>query len=216
MRKMLMIWAIIITIFNPSYSEATSFEDWMAAQTGVWSHFKFCPLAVGAAKIRTADACAKEGGGFSARRGQSRTHGAIDLESTRQTGADIYAIGAGVVGLIGDWPNMGKLIIIDHGEGVYSLYSHLGSISVAAKQQLKGGEKLGTIGYSGNASCLVENGLAAHVHFAVFRSGFADEAGLAKRIYLWQEYGRMKRHFKLDGFGPLNAENWLRQNACLN
>jgi murein DD-endopeptidase len=60
----------------------------------------------------------------------------------------------------------GNAVIINHGNGWQTLYCHMkrGSISVAAGQHVKAGDKLGSVGQSGMAEF-------AHVHFGVMRNG---------------------------------------------
>jgi len=60
----------------------------------------------------------------------------------------------------------GNGVVIDHGDGWESQYSHLrkGSVAVAVGQQVEAGEKLGLIGLSGNTEF-------PHLHFSVRRDG---------------------------------------------
>lgn len=60
-------------------------------------------------------------------------------------------------------PNMfltGKTILIDHGFGVFSSYSHLNSINVKLNQIVKSGDILGTVGQTGRAT-------GPHLHFTI-------------------------------------------------
>jgi len=52
-----------------------------------------------------------------------------------------------------DQKGMGNYVIIDHGNGEYSVMQHLeqGSISVRAGEIVKGGQQIGTVGFSGSA-----------------------------------------------------------------
>jgi murein DD-endopeptidase MepM/ murein hydrolase activator NlpD len=52
-----------------------------------------------------------------------------------------------------DPKGMGNYIIIDHGNGEFSVMQHLeqGSISVRAGEMVKGGQQVGTVGFSGSA-----------------------------------------------------------------
>jgi len=54
----------------------------------------------------------------------------------------------------------GKTILIDHGFGVFSSYSHLNSINVKLNQIVKSGDTLGTIGQTGRAT-------GPHLHFTI-------------------------------------------------
>jgi murein DD-endopeptidase MepM/ murein hydrolase activator NlpD len=55
-------------------------------------------------------------------------------------------------------------VILDHGLGLFSLYGHLSSISVAVGQQVQRGDSIGRTG---------ETGLAAgdHLHFSIMVDG---------------------------------------------
>ena len=54
----------------------------------------------------------------------------------------------------------GKTILIDHGFGVFSSYSHLNSINVKLNQIVKSGDLLGSIGQTGRAT-------GPHLHFTI-------------------------------------------------
>lgn len=56
----------------------------------------------------------------------------------------------------------GNAIIVDHGDGVYSLYAHLkpGSIQAKVGDKVKAGDRIGQLGASGNAT-------EPHLHFQV-------------------------------------------------
>ena len=133
-----------------------------------------CPLA-GSPAIRGSDTVATTGGRFDSGRGGGRKHGALDLNSSE--GTDVFAVHAGRAAVAAsDWGVLGNTVIIDHGDGMYSVYAHLSDISVSSDAKVKSGEKIGTVGYTGNASALRSAGLPPHLHFALIRG---DSAGLA-------------------------------------
>ena len=86
------------------------------------------------------------------------THLGIDLASTAH--AEVPAANTGRVTFTGDVGIFGKTVIIDHGFGLASLYSHLNDITVGEQDMVNIGEK---IGYTG------ETGLAGgdHLHFSM-------------------------------------------------
>lgn len=67
---------------------------------------------------------------------------------------------------------LGNHVLIDHGNGEYSLYAHLkqGSVAVKPGQRVARGERIGTMGMSGDA-------FLVHLHYQL-QSGPAFEEGL--------------------------------------
>lgn len=65
-----------------------------------------------------------------------------------------------------DGKDSGNAVVIDHGDGWQTQYSHLrhGSISVRPGQRVSGGERIGKIGLSGNSEF-------PHLHFTVRHHG---------------------------------------------
>jgi murein DD-endopeptidase MepM/ murein hydrolase activator NlpD len=84
-------------------------------------------------------------------------HFGIDIAG--DFGHGIFASDAGVVVYAGwnDW-GYGNVIVIDHGNGWQTLYSHLDSLSVGCGANVYGGQVIGLMGSTGNSS-------GAHLHF---------------------------------------------------
>src|SRR5688572_14255226 len=89
-------------------------------------------------------------------------HLGYDLSVTKHYAAE--AANSGVVAFVGDLGIYGNTVIIDHGMGLFTLYSHLSSTDVKAGDQVKQGQAIGKTG---------ETGLAAgdHLHFGVYLDG---------------------------------------------
>ena len=89
-------------------------------------------------------------------------HLGYDLSVTKHFPAE--AANGGIVAFVGDLGIYGNTVIIDHGLGLFTLYSHLSSIDVKAGDQVKQRQVLGKTG---------ETGLAAgdHLHFGVYLHG---------------------------------------------
>ena len=91
-------------------------------------------------------------------------HLGFDLSVTRQY--PIEAANSGKVAFSGDLGIYGNTVILDHGLGLYTLYSHLSSIAVKDGESV---EQRSILGRSG------ETGLAAgdHLHYGVYLNGVA-------------------------------------------
>ncbi|MBU1262542.1 peptidoglycan DD-metalloendopeptidase family protein [bacterium] len=72
----------------------------------------------------------------------------IDISASQ--GTEVCSIGAGEV-VYADWfVGYGKLIMIDHGSGLYSLYAYLNKISVKQGETVAAGSAIGTVGSTGS------------------------------------------------------------------
>lgn len=91
---------------------------------------------------------------------------AEDIAAVRKPDESLEAYGQRVgqiqAGLIQSGAIAGDYVMIDHGNGEYSLYAHLkpGSVKVKAGQAIKAGEAIGALGSSGNST-------EPHLHFQV-------------------------------------------------
>jgi murein DD-endopeptidase MepM/ murein hydrolase activator NlpD len=148
-----------------------------------------CPMK-GTPKIRQGDSVAASGGRFDSARGSGRKHGALDLNGS--VGDGVYASLEGRVAVAqSSWGEMGNTVIIDHGAGAYTVYGHLDSILVKEGFKVKTGDKVGTVGYTGNASSLKSAGLPPHLHFALIqagKSGLADSGKPLRQMKAWGDY----------------------------
>lgn len=91
---------------------------------------------------------------FGARRilnGQSRSpHPGLDLRAA--TGTPVKAAGPGHIALAGDLYFSGNTVIVDHGEGLFTLYAHLSRIDVHEGDAIAQGEQLGLSGATGRVT----------------------------------------------------------------
>ncbi len=73
----------------------------------------------------------------------------VDLEA--QPGTAVLATGAGTIAFAGQQEGYGKLVVINHSQGLQTRYAQLDNISVRVGQQVQAGDRVGTVG-SGNAA----------------------------------------------------------------
>lgn len=91
-----------------------------------------------------------------------QTHLGVDLASLQN--APVPAANDGKVVFADFLGIYGKLVVIDHGAGLQSLYSHLSDISCTVDEQVKRGQIIGRTGVTGLAG-------GDHLHFGVTVSG---------------------------------------------
>lgn len=99
---------------------------------------------------------------FGQRRG--RLHAGIDLRAPR--GTAIRASASGRVSFAGRKRGYGRLVILDHGGSIKTLYAHNSRNLVRQGQAVEQGEVIATVGQSGNAT-------GNHLHFEIRRQGKA-------------------------------------------
>lgn len=87
-------------------------------------------------------------------------HGGTDYAAP--VGTPVYAPADGLVAVV--HPDMfltGQTVLINHGYGLFSSYSHLSKTDVARGDKIKRGDKIGEIGQTGRAT-------GPHLHFSFF------------------------------------------------
>ncbi len=91
-------------------------------------------------------------------------HLGYDLSVTKRY--PVEAANSGTVAFAGDLGIYGNTVILDHGLGLFTLYSHLSSIDVKEGETVKQRQHLGRTG---------ETGLAGgdHLHYGVYLHGIA-------------------------------------------
>ncbi|MPZ22453.1 MAG: peptidoglycan DD-metalloendopeptidase family protein [Dehalococcoidia bacterium] len=93
-------------------------------------------------------------------RGVSSDHHGIDIGLFCNPGATIVAAAAGTVVFAGWDGGYGNSVVVDHGNGLFSRYAHLSSISVSSGTSVGAGGALGISGNTGNSS-------GEHLHFEI-------------------------------------------------
>jgi len=89
-------------------------------------------------------------------------HSGVDFALAQ--GQPIYAADSGTVYYSGYSGGYGKLIKIDHGNGMQTYYAHCSSLFVSSGQHVEEGETIGLIGSTGNST-------GPHLHFEVIING---------------------------------------------
>ncbi|MEG8946206.1 M23 family metallopeptidase [Rosettibacter firmus] len=86
-------------------------------------------------------------------------HNGVDFEGAE--GDSVYAITDGIVRLAGEnFYYNGNFVLLDHGQGLSSIYLHLSKIFVKKNQKVKKGELIGLVGSTGRST-------SPHLHLGV-------------------------------------------------
>jgi LysM repeat protein len=93
---------------------------------------------------------------------RAHRHAGLDIRGFR--GQEIVAARAGRVRFSGVQRGYGKVVILDHGDGMQTLYAHAHDLVVREGDRVERGQTIATVGRSGNAS-------TDHLHFEVRRDG---------------------------------------------
>ncbi len=67
-------------------------------------------------------------------------------------GTPVHAAASGRVTLAGEFFFFGRLLVIDHGAGVNTLYAHLSAIDTAEGAEVAQGERIGAVGATGRVT----------------------------------------------------------------
>lgn len=94
--------------------------------------------------------------------GQPAWHAGVDFAGSQ--GSDVLAVASGVVVFADRRDGYGKLVEINHGNGVSTRYGHHDKLLVKAGEIVKKGDVIGLMGSSGRST-------GPHVHFEVLRNG---------------------------------------------
>ncbi len=94
--------------------------------------------------------------------GTQQFHNGVDMASP--SGSPILAAYDGEVVAASYSPTMGNYIMIDHGDGLITIYMHASSVSVSEGTMVARGEQIGCVGSTGRST-------GPHLHFSVRENG---------------------------------------------
>jgi murein DD-endopeptidase MepM/ murein hydrolase activator NlpD len=89
-------------------------------------------------------------------------HSGTDLSAPQ--GTPVQAAAGGVVALADDHYFSGRIVVLDHGGGIYTAYAHLSQIDVAAGDSVRAGQTIGRVGATGRVT-------GAHLHWGARAGG---------------------------------------------
>jgi len=90
-------------------------------------------------------------------------------------GTTVKAPAAGTVLFSGTFALSGRTVVVDHGLGLLSVFSHLAEAGVREGERVEAGQAIGTSGDSGIAA-------APHLHWAVYLLGVAIDPRVTERL----------------------------------
>jgi murein DD-endopeptidase MepM/ murein hydrolase activator NlpD len=94
--------------------------------------------------------------------GEKTTHQGIDIAAP--TGTPVFASGSGVVKQAENLGGWGKMVILEHSDGISSLYGHLDQYEVQSGDKVNKGEVIGRVGSTGKST-------GPHLHYEVRKEG---------------------------------------------
>ncbi len=94
--------------------------------------------------------------------GKPAFHRGVDFSAP--VGTPVYATADGIVLRASRRGRMGKMVEIDHGNGVHTRYGHLNGYTVRRGQKIRRGDLIGYVGNTGRST-------GPHVHYEVVQNG---------------------------------------------
>ena len=159
-----------IPYLGPAIEGALIYDDWLAT---IITAVQGCePMRVplfGELRMPLADPVmtSEFGPRFHPIRRRWLPHTGIDLvDRERRWRVPVLASGRGTVIATGHFAAYGRSVVIDHGERVATVYTHLSSVSVREGDYVQAGERIGRLGSTGTVT-------GPHLHFELRLGGAA-------------------------------------------
>lgn len=131
-------------------------------------------------------------------------HAGTDIAAP--TGTPIHATGAGVVMFAGVKGGYGNTVMIDHGNGITTLYGHMHNINVKQGATISNRQVIGTVGSTGAST-------GPHVHYEKRGSSKATNAGTADPTTYDALILQASADFKID---PLLIKSVIWKESTFN
>jgi len=96
--------------------------------------------------------------------GKTEFHSGLDIANRK--GTPVHAPGDAVVKFAGNGNGNGKHIVLDHGQGITTLFGHLSKIHVVKGQKVRKDQRIANIGSTGKST-------NPHLHYEMRLNGFA-------------------------------------------
>jgi murein DD-endopeptidase MepM/ murein hydrolase activator NlpD len=107
--------------------------------------------------------------------GKARLHKGLDIAAAK--GTAIQSVRAGTVTFAGEKGGYGKVVYVDHGDGLETRYAHCSEILVKTGEKISQGQTLAEVGSTGRST-------GNHLHFEARKDGVAIDP---ESIFNWRD-----------------------------